>query len=527
MYTMTIDKRPLYDPTRTGYALELPDGMFEANKIGTMTFTIYPDNPEYYSITLRVSTIRVYRDGDIYSVYRPVRARRMFKGGVEYTCEELTALLNDFLHRPAAFPTDPDHGSARDLMELCVSEYNTRSTETRIVPPRDYVLSLYPFRYVVRYTTFSAGTITGWPSDYPARDEEVHVYGWPPETFRRELANVLAVLGYFGNIYIPPSYDWRQVYAALKKYADQHGIACGYRRVYSANLQSYIDWESDDGWDTRVVDENAIVDALNADYQEYIENMPDEEDPEASGGNEQQPYTFSVGLTPAALDVDTGEPIPLTIEKGGYSGYWDYMQEGIVEQLGGYIIPEWGEDSCTLHYMRDEDLPVCGQGIRFGENMVDLIVDTDSEKVYSIIIPLGKDGLTINTDTSQPDTIDNTQPDYISDADAVNMYGKREMTKDWPDIDEPQQLKYTATQWLLENAIRLKDEFDVNALDLRYAGVNVEHLEFMHRVNMQMDRYRINQLCTMTGAKIGYDTPVNDAYHFNGERDSLVDKVRK
>lgn len=538
MYTMTIDGRPLYDPTITGCALEMPSDTFEANKIGTMIFTIYPGHPEYYNIMLRLSIIRVYRDGIIYSVFRPVRAMRAFQGGIEYTCEELTALLNDFMHRPAAFPVNPDANTARDLMQLCLTDYNARSAGTKVVPPREYVESLYPFTHIGNRNV-SAGHYIGTP--YGGLEEIEIMNGPPYDALSREIANVLAVLGYYGNIYIPPTYDWSETSKAVKKFAVSHNLRYGQSNgyQYDADYGMRIHWEwpyeYDYGWDgeSRCMDFDGIVAALNVDYQDYLNNLPDENDPDESV-NDQQPFTFSVGDTPAAYesepDPETGDQIsiPLTMEKGGYSGFWDYMQEAIIDQLGGYIIPEWGENSCTLHYKRDEHLTICDQAIEFGENMVDLVIDTDSEKVYSIVIPIGKDGLTINTDTTPPEpTIDDTQPDYIADVDAVDLYGKREMTKDWPDIDDPQQLKYTATQWLMENAIRLKDEFEVNALDLRYAGVNVGHLEFMQRVRVVMAKYGIDQYCTMTGAEIALDSPAGDVYHFNGERDSLVDKIKK
>lgn len=517
MYTMTIDKRPLYDPARTGYALEIPDGVFEANKIGTLTFTIYPEHPEYNSITPRVSVIRVYRDGDIYALYRPVRARRMLQGGMEYTCEEMTALLNDFMRRPAAFPVDPDHGSARDLMQLCITEYNTRSTETKVVPPHEYVLSLpWPFVEITYPSRLSAGIVNGVPSSFPSEDETYVDYGWPRLSFRKELANVLAVLGYFGNIYIPPSYNWEEISDALGRFARAHNLSYGYRRIYNPGNTSYVDWYGTHVWDPRPMDQPGIVAALNSDF-EALRNAQDD-DP-GSDASDYEPIIFSVGDTPAAYDADTGDPISLTVEENGYSGFWDYMQEAIVDQLGGYIIPEWRENSCILHYKRDEHLPTCNQAVRFGENMIDLIIETDAEKVYSIVIPLGKDGLTINADP--------LEPDYIADADAVNMYGKREMTKEWADITDRDRLKYTATQWLMENAIRLKDEFEVDALDLRHAGVNVEHLDFMHRVVVELNRYGINQMCTMSGKEFRLDTPENDKCHFNGERDSLVDKIKK
>ena len=71
MYTMTIDNMTLYDPTTSEYLLEAPLLHLEANKIGTLTFTIYQDNPQYEGIVLRQSIIRLYRDGAIYMLFRP------------------------------------------------------------------------------------------------------------------------------------------------------------------------------------------------------------------------------------------------------------------------------------------------------------------------------------------------------------------------------------------------------------------------------------------------------------------------
>lgn len=105
MYTITCDGRPLFDPSVPGYALESPKLELEANRFGTLTFTIYPDNPEYSNIVIKKSRIKVYRDGVLIFEARPALYNHTLTGGVEYTCEDALSRLNDILWRPETFET--------------------------------------------------------------------------------------------------------------------------------------------------------------------------------------------------------------------------------------------------------------------------------------------------------------------------------------------------------------------------------------------------------------------------------------
>lgn len=103
MYTIQLDGRLFYDPRLADYALNKPTLTLEANKHGTLSFTVYPAHPEYHAIKKTVSKLAVYRDKELICLARPTYVKRTFRNGLEYKCEEVTAWLNDFMLRPGQY----------------------------------------------------------------------------------------------------------------------------------------------------------------------------------------------------------------------------------------------------------------------------------------------------------------------------------------------------------------------------------------------------------------------------------------
>lgn len=495
---MTVNGITLYDPTMTDYTLEAPTLHLEANKIGTLTFTVYPDNPQYGSIALRQSIIRVYRDGAIYMLFRPVRRTQRFQGGVEYTCEEMTAFLNDFLRRPAEFT-----GTARELMSLSIQTFNSQSGDTHVVAPAEYIRSLWP---VPRDLLLQDGGGQYWVHNNVTGESTYHDIGSGTRDPKMVyVANLLAVFGYFGNVYIPPTTNFNEFrYPELKNFCDNHNVRFGDGYDAGHTYDGYA-------WINYVLDKGPLIDALEDELEALIQSLPeDDEDWDEQGGT--SPITFALGNTPASGDS-------FDIEAGGYDGYWDFMQKSIVDQFGGYIIPRWTANTCTLDYCKDEDLATCSQSIQFAENMADIYIDTDSEKIYSIIIPLGKENITIS--------LNEQDPDYLASAEAVGLYGKKEVTHEWPEISDKQQLKSVASQWLVDNAIRLKEQITVDAYDLKYAGVDTQYLDFMKNVRVECDKLGVSVLCPISGVELQLDSPAAGTYTINSEQDSMVDIVNR
>lgn len=124
MYTISHGSAILYNPALDGFPLVSPKLQLEANKIGTLAFTVYPQNPEYGQIQVLLSELTVYKDGNVYWQGRPNHTKRTFKGGIEYKCEEVTAFLNDYKLRPGTY-----EGTCAQFFSVVLTAYNARTSK--------------------------------------------------------------------------------------------------------------------------------------------------------------------------------------------------------------------------------------------------------------------------------------------------------------------------------------------------------------------------------------------------------------
>lgn len=121
MYTIYHQGRILYDPRFQEYAVGNPTLRLEANKFGTLEFSIYPNHPEYGTLEKLTSIIDVYKDGVLYFRCRPSYSKLTFKNAITYQCEDLLARLADFLVRPFVFT-----GTITEFVDFVLAAYNSR-----------------------------------------------------------------------------------------------------------------------------------------------------------------------------------------------------------------------------------------------------------------------------------------------------------------------------------------------------------------------------------------------------------------
>lgn len=119
MYSIYLDGQLLFDPRIDEIGVTAPTLELEANKFGSLTFTIYPNHPLYGSIDKISSILTVYKDDLKIYQFRPIWTQRQFKNAIKYKCEELLARLNDFKFRPFTYS-----GTLKGFVELVLNSYN-------------------------------------------------------------------------------------------------------------------------------------------------------------------------------------------------------------------------------------------------------------------------------------------------------------------------------------------------------------------------------------------------------------------
>lgn len=367
MYTIYHNGSLMYSPEFDEYTLEAPTMTLEANKFGTLQFTIYPDHPEYPRLSKITSVLSVYKDGALYRQFRPTYSKRVFRGGMTHKCESVLARLNDFQFRPFDYTTPQNvENTIEDFVEMVLDSYNARVD-----------MSLQILK---------------------------------------------------GNITV-------------------------------TDPNNYIHYSSID-----------------------------------------------------------------------YLGHWDVLQSRLVDTHGGYFMERYSGGKIYLDYLREEDLPTSTQAIRFGENLTDLFIETDSASTFSVLVPTGADievadeyGQT-HTERLTIKTV-NGGLDYIESAAGIALYGRRETTQRWQDVTQPQNLLTKAQEYLQSIAVKFKETVSLDALDLHNADASIVSYNWMDKIPVESAVHDIDETYILYKITLPLNNPLSGKIQLGETRLTLTDRI--
>ena len=122
MYSVSVDGNPLYVPQMSEeYYLQSPILTQKVNLPDELKFTIDPTHPMYGSIIRLRSRVKVYRDGVLISILRPLDNQMNLRTQEQWVCEGVIAWLKDAIIRPFEFT-----GTPADLFAKFINEYNAQ-----------------------------------------------------------------------------------------------------------------------------------------------------------------------------------------------------------------------------------------------------------------------------------------------------------------------------------------------------------------------------------------------------------------
>ena len=144
------------------------------------------------------------------------------------------------------------------------------------------------------------------------------------------------------------------------------------------------------------------------------------------------------------------------------------VKKKLLDGLGGYLVIDYSKETPVLNYY--DDLPLTNmQAVEYGENLLDLVTETDASGTYTAILPEGKDGLTI------ADLPDGTlSPGYIKQGEIIyseaveSARGGMRITRieKWPDVTVASYLQTKALTKLSTEGIKAARTITVKAIDL-------------------------------------------------------------
>ncbi len=142
--------------------------------------------------------------------------------------------------------------------------------------------------------------------------------------------------------------------------------------------------------------------------------------------------------------------------------------------IGGYLLIRYEADGNYLDYYAE--LPLTNvQKVEFAENLIDLSSETDGTKIYTAILPEGKDGLDLSS-LSDGDLTDDLVKSGLTiySKYGVAAYGRITRYVKWDDVTVASNLLSKAKAALADNGLSMPETITCKAVDLGWQDT-VQH----------------------------------------------------
>lgn len=199
---------------------------------------------------------------------------------------------------------------------------------------------------------------------------------------------------------------------------------------------------------------------------------------------------------------------------------YDYIESTLLDYCGGYLRTRYDAETgkTYIDWLKDY-YEVSSQTIQFGKNMLDMSEEITAEDLFTVLIPLGDENLTIKK-------VNNDSIELV-DEEAVAKYGRIVQTHVFDGVTSPSTLLANARRYLKAH-VEVPVTYEIKAVDLHLINPNIRPIYVGDKVQVLSPVHNIDDsklVCT----KIEYDLtkPENTTYTFGNPKQELTERYRK
>lgn len=209
-------------------------------------------------------------------------------------------------------------------------------------------------------------------------------------------------------------------------------------------------------------------------------------------------------------------------ENSDYSCTFDEINEKLLNTNGGYLRTRLSDGLRYIDYVKDYG-KVSSQIIEFGVNLLDISEYISAEDVFTVLIPLGAEVESTDTNKRLDITSVNGGKDYIEDAAAISLFGRIEKVNQWDDVTNADNLLKKAKAYLSEN-IEMAVTLNVKAIDLHLIDVDVEKIELGDYVRVISIPHNLDKYFLCSRIVLDLVNPDKSEYTFGVTFKTLTEK---
>lgn len=196
---------------------------------------------------------------------------------------------------------------------------------------------------------------------------------------------------------------------------------------------------------------------------------------------------------------------------------YDYIETCLIDYCGGYLRTRREGDVTYLDLMTDFGNSA-DQQIEFGINMLELTEEISAEDLFTVLIPLGDDNLTIESV--------NNGSDELVDSEMEAIYGRIVKTHVFENVNQPSTLLENG-QRFLENHANVPATIMIRAVDMHLLDSQIPVIKIGDSVPVKSKPHNIVRSLSCTCIEYDFENLGNCTFTFGSAQQSLTERYRK
>lgn len=227
------------------------------------------------------------------------------------------------------------------------------------------------------------------------------------------------------------------------------------------------------------------------------------------------------GKSDEVQDEETGKfdykQIAINSIADEWQNSFDFIQNCLIDYTGGYLRTRRQNGKTYIDLLLDYGNNAT-QDIEFGKNMLDLTEEVSAEDVFTVLIPLGDENLTVESV--------NNGSDELVDAMAVERYGRIVKTHVFDSVNTPETLLENGRRFLASN-VNVPVTLTVKAVDMHLVDPNASPIYVGDKVHLISAAHGMADELVCTKIEYDLENPANNTYTFGTPKQSLTERYRK
>jgi hypothetical protein len=196
---------------------------------------------------------------------------------------------------------------------------------------------------------------------------------------------------------------------------------------------------------------------------------------------------------------------------------FDYIDSTLIEYGGGYLRTRRQNGVSYIDFLQDYGSQAV-QKIEFGKNLLDITEEVSADDLFTVLIPLGDENLTIKSV--------NGGSDELVDTEAVARYGRIVRTHVFDSVTKPETLLENGRRYL-QNNVNVPTTITVKAIDFHLVDPKAPPIRVGDRVQIDSLPHGMQDYLTCTKIEYDFENHANDTYTFGNPKQTLTERYRK